>query len=172
MIADPQFTVTLPNDGTHSLCYEVHGDAGKFFNLVSDTCLSVNAYFTSMPDTIMNRMSRIGIHAVPVGITGCVDIEIEHLTCSAMLNGVAVNESVTTIIGGIRLRKMGNSWRVSVPNCELPRPSVVMRVTCMPTRLRFDVTRGSNLHPSSHGLLGEMDIHRRALQSLLSLIFL
>ena len=46
--ADPQFTVSLPVNGAESLCYEVHGSAGDYFNLISDTCTSVNAHFTSM----------------------------------------------------------------------------------------------------------------------------
>ena len=37
VIADPQFIASLPH-GNGSLCYEVHGDANEFFNLISDTC--------------------------------------------------------------------------------------------------------------------------------------
>lgn len=153
VVADPQFTVTLPDGSGHSLCYEIHGDAGKYFNLISDTCLSVNAHFTAM-SPIRNRMSSIGIHAVPDDSSTCVDIQINY-TCSAVVGGNSTGD--LTVIGGIRLRRHGNRWRVSVPNCE--RPSTVMWVTCMEQRLRFDVTRGSNLHPTSHGLLGKLCVH-------------
>ena len=153
VIADPQFTVTLPGSSGHSLCYEVHGDADKHFNLISDVCTSVNTHYTPMPlNPTRNRMSSIGIHAVSGGPEGCVDIEIHHQMCRAVVQGRDVNISVT--IGDINVRKvLENRWRVSVPNCA--RPGLVMWVTCMSNRLRFDVTRGSNLRPTSHGLLGE-----------------
>ena len=150
--ADPQFTVTLP-DRSGSLCYEVQGDANEYFNLISDTCTSVNAYYTAMPlDSGRNRMSSIGIRASSGGPEGCVEIEIDHEDCSAIVSGRVMNTSVH--IGEVRVEKqMGKHWRVFVPNCK--RPGLVMWVTCMSNRLRFDVTRGSNLRPSSHGLLGK-----------------
>ena len=161
IIADPQFTVSLPVDGAESLCYEVHGSAGKYFNLISDTCTSVNAHFTSMPDpTRGNRMSTIGIHAVAEdnfaiigsGLGGCVDIQIDYSGCSATVDGIPVDMEMT--IRDIRVRKFNNRWRVSVPNCE--RASLVMWITCEEELLRFDVARGSNLKSTSHGLLGEL----------------
>ena len=154
--ADPQFTVALPGSSGYSLCYEVHGDANSYFNLISDTCTSVNAHYTAMPlNPSRNRMSSIGIFATSGGPEGCVNIEIDHLQCGAKVNGRDVNGSVS--ISEVHVRKMmGNRWRVSVPNCE--RPSLVMWVTCMSNRLRFDVIRGSNLRPTSHGLLGEREL--------------
>ena len=151
VIADPQFTVALP-DASGSLCYEVHGDANKFFNLISDTCTSVNAYYTAMPlDSSRNRISNIGIRASSGGPEGCVEIEIDHEDCRATVGGREVNNSVH--ISEVKVEKqVGNRWRVFVPNCG--RPGLVMWVTCTSNRLRFDVTRGSNLRPSSHGLLG------------------
>ena len=148
IIADPQFTVTLPDDSGHSLCYEIHGKAGKFFNLVSDTCLSVNAHFTAT-NQVRNRMSSIGIHTVPDGTQNCVDILI-NLTCIATVDGVDMGNQMVT--GGIRIRRHGNQWRVSVPNCN--RSSTVMWVSCLEQGLRLIISRRSNLHSSSHGLLG------------------
>ena len=47
VIGDPLFTVPFREDQT-SLCFEVHGKANNNFNLVSDTCTNVNAYFAPM----------------------------------------------------------------------------------------------------------------------------
>ena len=156
VIGDPQFTVTLPMNRSRHMCYEVHGVAGQFFNLISDTCTSVNALFAAMPgNPRINRMSRIGIHAVTTATANgnCADIQIDIEDCVATLNGAPINGSA--MIDDIRVRKFGNRWRVSVPNCE--RPSAVMWITCQsnPQMLRFDIARGSNLRPTSHGLLGK-----------------
>ena len=140
--------MALPDNSGHSLCYEIHGDDGKHFNLISDTCVSVNAHFTAM-NTIRNRISVIGIHAVSdSSLNGCVDIQINS-TCNARVGETEVDSA---IIGGINVVRYGNRWRVSVLNCD--QPSTVMWVTCMEGRLLFHVTRGSNLAPTSHGLLG------------------
>ena len=159
VIGDPQFTVSLPVSGSRAMCYEVHGVAGQFFNLVSDTCTSVNALFESMPGKIkINRMSSIGIHAVTTATPSgsCADIQIDLENCTTTLNGASIDDSA--IIEDIRVRKFGNRWRVSVPNCE--RPSTVMWITCQsnPDMLRFDIARGSNLRPTSQGLLGKYTI--------------
>ena len=119
VIADPQFTVTLPNK-TESMCYEVHGEAGKYFNLISDTCTSVNALFTAMPDNPrMNRMSVIGIYAVTSSVqhNDCAQIQISLDNCQASLNGRPID--LMDEIDDIRIRKFNNHvWRVTVPNCE------------------------------------------------------
>ena len=161
IIADPQFTLSLPVDGTKALCYELHGSTGKYFNLISDSCLSVNAYFSPMDDqTRGNRISKIGVHAVAKdnfaalgsdALGGCVDIQINLEGCSALVNHKAVDSIAT--VGDVHLKKIKNKWRVSVPNCE--RASVVMWVVCVDDKLHLDVVRGSNLKPTSHGLLGE-----------------
>ena len=156
IIADPQFTVTLPNDPA-SMCYEVHGEAGKHFNLISDTCTSVNAYFTAMPGSPrLNRMSVIGIYAVSSTVPdGCSIIEINVNNCSAYLDGELVE--LMAQVDDIRIRKFNNRWRVSVPNCQ--RPSATMWITCEANMLRFRIARGSNLAPTSHGLLGNLIIY-------------
>ena len=153
VVADPQFTVAIPGSDGNSLCYEVHGEAGRYFNLISDTCVSANAYYTAMPSDVQrNRISKIGVKASSGGPEGCVEVEVDLELCVARVGGREVDGSVT--ISQVRVsRVMINLWRVAVPNCQ--RPGLVMWVTCMSNRLRFDVNRGSSLRPSSHGLLGE-----------------
>ena len=155
VIGDPQFTVSLPVDGSRAMCYAVHGEAGQFFNLISDTCTSVNALFAATPGNLeLNRMSIIGIHAVTTATPNgtCTNIEIDSKDCTATHNAVSIDGSA--MIDDIRVRKFRNHWRVSVPNCE--RPSTVMWITCQhnPDMLRFHIARGSSLRPTSHGLLG------------------
>ena len=101
-------------------------------------------------------MSRIGIRASSGGPEGCVEIEVDHEGCIATVGGREVNGSVT--ISDVRVKKVRRDlWRVYVPNCE--RPGMVMWVTCKTNRLRFDVMRGSALRPTSHGLLGKLQIN-------------
>ena len=145
--------MAIPGSDGNSLCYEVHGEAGRYFNLISDTCVSANAYYTAMPSDVQrNRISKIGVKASSGGPEGCVEVEVDLELCVARVGGREVDGSVT--ISQVRVsRVMINLWRVAVPNCQ--RPGLVMWVTCMSNRLRFDVNRGSSLRPSSHGLLGE-----------------
>ena len=161
VIADPQYTLSLPENGSEALCYEVHGTANDYYNIISDICTSVNAHYTVIPgQTDRNRMSTIGIHAVAdEGATlGCTDIQIDHLNCAAQVDGNVVNSSI--YVGDIRVRKFNNRWRISVPNCR--RLGSVMWITCEARWLRFDVVRGSSLTPTSHGLLGESLEHYNA----------
>ena len=54
---------------------------------------------------------------------------------------------------GVVVSKVRNRARISVPNCGHNR--LVMWVTCQAKgMLRFDLTRGIGLTPTSHGLLG------------------
>ena len=153
IIGDPQFTVAL-SDGSASLCYEIHGGAGKYFNIISDTCTSVNSRFSVMErNPKLNAMTVIGIYAATSATPNgdCAEIAINVSGCTATLDGIPVE--LVASVDDIRIRKFNNGrWRVSVPNCE--RPSAVMWVTCENDMLRFRIARGSNLTPTSHGLLG------------------
>ena len=167
IIADPQFSVSINDDSNEAICYEVHGAPGRYFNLISDACLSVNALFTTMPDpTRGNRMSSIGIHtatyddemAVLLGeeIAQCTDIQVDLHGCAAIANGEILPTSQTTRLShNITVKKYGSDvWKVEVPNCEPLQLGVEMWITCKGDMLQFRIERGSNLRPTSHGLLG------------------
>ena len=75
IIGDPLYTVPLqispemivanPEIANLSLCYEIHGSANGFFNLVSDQCVSITAeYHQSIVDRSLNFIGKIGILAV------------------------------------------------------------------------------------------------------------
>lgn len=150
---DPLFTVTLPT-ADEFMCYEVHGRAGKHFNLISDTCTSVNSLFTQLPsDPQLNRMSEIGIYARGTSDT-CVQVLISIENCIGSVNGEMVTSTYNQ--NGISMRRYRNRWRVAVPNC-ISTPALIMWIFCesQPDMLRFHIARGNNLAPSSHGLLGK-----------------
>ena len=145
--------MTLPEEDKF-ICYEIHGEAKKYFNLISDTCTSVNALFSELPsDLRRNRMSEIGIYARGTPDM-CAQIKISLHNCTALINGEAMASSYQQ--HGISVRQYKNRWRVSVPNCGSSQ-SLVMWVFCdvEPDMLRFRIARGNNLAPTSHGLLGK-----------------
>ena len=148
-----QFTISLPEDGSKALCYGIYGSPNDFYNIISDTCTSVNVHFTQHPvRNDENRISSIGIHAVTGDAdTPCADIQIDLLNCTASINNETIIAS--SFIGNMSVRKFSNGWRVFVPNCE--RPHAVMWITCAEDMLRFDVSRASGFSPTSHGLLGK-----------------
>ena len=153
VIGDPLFTVALP-EADEFMCYEVHGEAGKYFNLVSDTCTSVNALFSSLPgNQRINRMSVIGVYARDTS-GDCVQIQISLNGCQGYVDGVLLNSTYSQ--NSIRVRPYPNRWRVSVPNCGSSK--AVMWIFCdsTPEMLRFHIARGNNLAPTSHGLLGKL----------------
>ena len=134
---------------------EVHGEDGKYFNLISDTCTSVNALFTQLPSNPrLNRMSEIGVYARGTS-NQCTRIQINLDSCAGYVDGQVISSTYSR--SGISVRPYLNRWRVSVPNC-VSSPSLVMWISCEqdPDMLRFRIARGNNLTPSSHGLLGNL----------------
>ena len=174
LTGDPLLTVPIltdpnvePGDDIESLCYEVHGDDGSYFNLISDECTSVNAYYqeavTPSPNIDLNVVTQIGVRAR--GTDSCWDIQVNLDTCSATVNGGAL---LSNSFDGISVKPYASSSRVriSVPNCG--DTMLVMWVFCREgqvedpvtwvyydiTFIRFVVMRGLNLNEQSHGLIG------------------
>ena len=153
IVGDPLYACPFQADGT-SLCYEVRGKANRNFNLVSDTCASVNAYYAPMNSPARgNVISQIGVYAVGESEEDCHTIRV-NVDCSYEFNGEPVVGNIR--IDGIYVRQYPTRVRISVPNCE--NINLVMWVTCQNASgqemLRFDISRGLNLRPTSHGLLG------------------
>ena len=153
---DPLFTVPVLGGGL--LCYDIHGELNTYFNLVSDKCTSVTAEYEAM-DVAENGnfISTIGIKAVGTG-GRCHNIEVR----SSGDNPVITLVDDTEISGGVyerngvRVRVFTSRVRVSVPNCDLV--DLIMWVTKEnidgQVMLRFQISRGYNLAPTSHGLIG------------------
>ena len=174
LTGDPLMTVpiltdpnVMPGDVITSLCYEVHGEADKFFNLISDTCVSVNSHYEKAAidneNITLNIVDSIGVQAYDQGI--CVNIGVSLKNCQATVNGANVSRRYNN--NGISVRSFNNRVRISVPNCA--PTDLVMWVFCTSGRtedpytwkyyefdfIRFVVMRGLNLDPTSHGLIGK-----------------
>ena len=137
-----------------SLCYEVRGQANQHFNLISDTCVSVNALYSPMNNqSIGNIISKVGVLAED-NSRMCQQIEADLDGCTVHVNG-----GVVTMYNqdGIRVMRWTNRIRISVPNCE--NVDLVMWMICEVRRgqpmMKFVVARGFNLRPTSHGLIGK-----------------
>ena len=127
MTGDPLMTVpifadpfALPNNffSIISLCYEVHGEVDKFFNLVSDSCVSVNSHYSralANPNINLNIVDAIGIRAISNNGT-CVNIHIGLEGCQATVNGAGFGNVYQS--GGITIRMYHNRVRITVPNCD------------------------------------------------------
>lgn len=172
IIGDPLFKAAVwlqDEERSTNLCYEIHGRSNMMFSLVSDVCVAVNARYVPMnnPDE-GNIINDIGVVAVGSGNT-CYHIRVQLNNGSCQASSMASDGSGSRTFGSsfdetfndINIRqRMSSRVRISVPNCEnLP---LVMWVTCETVRgqgmIRFDITRGLNLRPTSHGLLGMLYI--------------
>lgn len=167
IVGDPLFIVPLAlTPDSHSfeeppaLCFEIHGASGSTFNLISDTCTSVNAlYQTSTVDSELNFISEIGVKAVDLN-DECITVRVavSDNCLPEIRRGTEVFSAMPRFnSAGVSVRRTGSAVRVSVPNCASSQ--LVMWVKCRnisnQPQLRFDITRGLNLNPTSHGLLGE-----------------
>ena len=165
---------------TESLCYEVHGEADAYFNLISDECTSVSAYYEAVvtPNVgiNLNVMTRIGVRAT--GSSRCWNIRVDLDNCTTTVRGTGL--SGTTTVGGgtsfdgiaVRTYPLSSRVRISVPNCA--DTMLVMWVFCKTGRvrdpdttgvyydirfIRFVVMRGLNLNEQSHGLIGMTSVY-------------
>ena len=151
------------NEGERvSLCYEIHGEADAYFNLVSDVCVSVNAHYARVrSDLYINVIDRIGIRAVD-NASQCHNIMADLNGCRVFVDDVEISTSYR--MKGISVRKYPTPVRIAVPNCE--DDDLVMWVFCQTgtfvggnmtfdaPMIRFVIARGFNLAETSHGLLG------------------
>ena len=172
VIGDPLFEVPLPNPEDYkndpvledaSLCYEIHGDSEKNFNLITDNYTSVNAlYEKGVLDPKLNFMTKIGIVADGSN-GGCNTVEIDVNGCQAFLNENLVTGS--SMNDGVHVRRLRNKYTyvISVPNGRSAR-RLMMWVSCTnmsridevrDNALHFRVLYADGLQPTSHGLLGQ-----------------
>lgn len=187
VIGDPLLTVPilvtnleeLGLDKNLSLCYEVHGQSDKYFNLVSDICTSVVAHYAGISS--FNVIDEIGVKAVD-NLGNCRNI---HVSKEGGGTVTVDGEIVTTFSeGGISVRKYNHHVRIAVPNCA--HVDLVMWVVCQngtlteyndqdeeislsAAMMRFVIARGFNLQESSHGIIGEFIVKLLCIYSLWSI---
>lgn len=158
VIGDPLFTVPVLGGG--ELCYDINGKPGIFLNLLSDKCTSVNADYEPMDIAENGNIIRaIGIKAVDFQ-GNCKNIEVRMAPTDgenpviAFVDDIRISGSFKQ--NGIKLRTYSDRVRISVPNCEYI--DLVMWITREQVNrqgmLRLQISRGYNLAPTSHGLIG------------------
>ena len=157
MIGDPLFTVPLPGSG--HLCYEIRGAADKYFNFISDECVSVNAHYSErspLPGETrrLHVVDQIAVRAVD-NAGNCINILVDRNGCSTSVNSETITAAYDA--DGVTVRPAAsNTVVVGVPNCG--DFDLEMEVVCETTNgvemIRFEVMRGLNLRETSHGLLG------------------
>ena len=151
---------------TLSLCYQIHGRAGKYFNLLSDKCVSVNAHVIQpYSDIDSNVMNQIGVRAT--GNNGsCYNIMMNRHDCSVHINGQQLLGNTDFQEEDIVIKQyaasigQSQSVQIAVPNCD--GESIDMFISCtsyniqnMATEiLQFGSTRGEALAEPPHGLIG------------------
>ena len=110
------------------------------------------------PPATGNIVSTIGIRAVD-NRGSCVDVEISLKTECVPFIHVSEEEVINASrysSHGVSVRKHRQGVGVAVPNCEnIP---LVLWVVCDEVRnqsmIRLVISRGVNLRPTSHGILG------------------
>ena len=188
MVGDPLMTVPLylSNASVFSnielaenemvnLCYEIHGQADEYFNLVSDSCVSVNAHYVrAHPLLGYNIIDEITIRAVSLnGVCKNVIVSI-YSGCRASIDGTLLNSTYSS--AGLSIRTYKNRVHISVPNCqdldlvmwvfceqntligfpEIGEPDI----TAVVDMLRFVIARGFNIRETAHGLLGKKQVNK------------
>ena len=163
VLGDPLYTVPLqisdemieanPDVANTSLYYEVHGRSGNTYNLVSDTCVSISADYVQGNTSDINVIGRVGVLAVD-NDGNCQRITINVMECTGTVGSTEVTQDSPYDNAGIRVRKGRRYFRIVMPNCE--RQDLVSWVICEEgDMLKFVITRGFNLQPTSHGIIGE-----------------
>ena len=160
------------SDQTVSLCYQVHGEKGKFYNLVSDDCLSINAH-VSQPIAGVNShvMDKITIRAI--GSNGaCYNISIVRENCEVTVNHpIFINsrfeEEGITVFNDRMIARDPNVVHISVPNCGRALVDV-MNITCSEYKIRTSLaamevlelttTRGISPIEAAQGLVGKLHL--------------
>ena len=162
------------SDQTVSLCYQVHGEEDKFYNLVSDDCVSINAHVTQPISGVNSHvMDKIGIRAIGNNGT-CYNISINRESCAVAVNGepIATNaqfeEEGVTVFNDRMIARNPNVIHISVPNCERALFDMInitcteynMRVSRRETEevevLELTTTRGISPIEAAQGLVGKV----------------
>lgn len=140
-----------------ALCYEVRGHSDTIYNLISDKCVSVNGMYKELA-ALGSGFTVLGaVGVVVIDNQGeCVTISVEEMmgTCMAKVNGELRFSSYEK--NGVVVDVAHDKVQISAPNCEMV--DLVLWIMCQEVAghdmIKFVVTRGVNMRPTSHGLLG------------------
>lgn len=170
--ADPLYSVPI-GSGTnnHEICYEIYGETGKYFNLLSDKCVTVNAHYidsgligdSGRPMHYIDQISVITVDNMGNCVT--IVVETEHLQgkCIATVNGaeLSLDNKKQFEKNGVSVVFSSYHTAISAPNCA--SSNVLMLMFCKKieggvtnkTFVEFEVQAGMAIRPSAHGLVGK-----------------
>ena len=162
------FTIPLneaSKHGNHSLdlCYEFYGIADKYFNLLSDRCLSVNSHFSQLKTHSVSERPLHVIDQITIMATNMVEqcvhvtIGIDNQNCLVTANGAVLRqENGEFNNAGVHVLSLLNRALISVPNCG--EENIVMAVKYKRISkeyfLEFHIQNGKGIQPSAHGIIG------------------
>ena len=146
------------------MCYEVRGQSGRYLNLISDCCTSVNAHYVAASDPGETVIKVIGVVATDRGNeTHYIKVEVNiNGFCEAQMDGQALVNNETEIMG-VSVHHKNQLVTISVPNCSPPNEQLVMWVYCQrlmvlnnpQTIIKYIINRSLQQRPTAHGLIGE-----------------
>ena len=147
------------NSTTTSLCFQVHGESGHYYNLISDDCIQVNVLYSAIKNSNDgNLIKEIGILAQNTD-KNCTEIRFRANRCVPFIDQEVFNESYDES-GIIIMKTRKRSYEITVPNCKASQgDDIKLEITCVKMRgqktIHFDVQRDSGLKPGAHGLIGK-----------------
>jgi hypothetical protein len=163
---DPMFSVPLAinehdlakfskSDKQWDLCYEVHGQQQKVYNLVSDSCVTINAQLelASNPK-VGNVITRLGFKSLDYD-GWCHEIEVTLDGHKLLVDNKEVEDKWEN--KRVHAEKISNSITVSVPNCNRKGLSfkTIFHDMNGADMIKFVIAEGSGLSTTSHGLIGQ-----------------
>jgi len=164
-VGDPLYEVPVTHtpEGmdptTTSLCYQIHGENNKYYNIISDRCVQVNVLYDAI-----GRNPPGGNYIKDVGMVahntagGCNKIGVIGKGCKVSIDGNALNESYNQ--DGIIIASTGRrAYEVILPNCKATQgDDLRFRLRCIKVSnkgvVRVDVIRNGG-RSGAHGLLGK-----------------
>ena len=146
------------------MCYEVHGKNDTYFNLISDNCTSVNAFYVAAKDPAGNVIKVISVMATDnKAVCHYIRVEVKEGICVAHIDGQALLNN-GTMIYGVNVKHKNSLVQIGVPNCGSPDERLVMWVHCQKllignheqSMIKYIINRGLRDRPKAHGLIGEL----------------
>lgn len=157
---DPHFNVHLPSG--HLLCFDVKGESGKYFSLISTNEFEMNAQFVKLPSSRHPKNTWLG--AIGVATTGRTIVFNSTNGAVSVDNKFIDPSSIQTItIDGRRLFFEGMDEEKSAHRVEVIVRDLEFRFTVI-----FKTSKSDNPHLNMlwhngmihedciHGLLGEL----------------
>ena len=146
------------------LCYTIYGQSNSYFNLLSDSCVSVNAHYIQRPISCpkgtqpLNVIDKIAVLTTDsLGQCTRIDVSLVGGECKAKIGSTLLDNRFNKnhTFNSITIQSFKNLTQIVVPNCM---NGLVMEVHCEQINgvdmIRYQFQHGHVLPPTSHGLIG------------------